>query len=152
MQAGGTPGLVVITQLQPITVIFTLPEDELAAVARRLHAGASLPVTLRDRSDSTDIATGALDTIDNVVDVATGTFKLRATFANADESLFPNQFVNVRLLVDTLADTTLVPNAAVQTGVPGTYRLPGQCRQHGLRSSGDASAPPMAPAPRSPRG
>ena len=121
VQAGGTPGLVVITQLRPITVIFSLPEDELAAVQKRLHAGAKLRVTLRDRSDSTEIATGALDTIDNVVDVATGTFKLRATFPNDDETLFPNQFVNVQLLVDTQEGATLVPNSAVQTGIPGTY-------------------------------
>ena len=121
VQTGGTPGIVVITQLQPISVIFTLPEDELAAVAKRLRAGARLPVTLRDRSDSTELATGTLDTVDNQIDIATGTVKLRATFANDEEILFPNQFVNVQLLVDTLADTTLVPNAAVQSGVPGTF-------------------------------
>lgn len=121
VQAGGTPGLVVITKLQPITVIFSLPEDQLAPVLQRLHAGATLPVTAWDRSNSEQIATGILETVDNSVDIGTGTVKLRASFANADETLFPNQFVNAHLLVDTLEGVTLVPNSAVQTGTPGTY-------------------------------
>jgi multidrug efflux system membrane fusion protein len=121
IQAAGSTSLVVITKLQPITVIFTLPEDNIAQIQQRLKAGATLPVTAWDRSNTTQLATGKLETIDNVVDVTTGTFKLRATFANTDEALFPQQFVNARLLVDTLKDATLVPNAAIQTGAPGTY-------------------------------
>jgi multidrug efflux system membrane fusion protein len=121
IQTAGSTGLVVITKLQPITVIFTLPEDNIGQIQQRLKAGATLPVTAWDRSNTTQLATGTLETIDNVVDVTTGTFKLRATFANTDEALFPQQFVNARLLVDTLKGTTLVPNAAIQTGAPGTY-------------------------------
>jgi multidrug efflux system membrane fusion protein len=121
IQTAGSTGLVVITKLQPITVIFTLPEDNIGQIQQRLKAGATLPVSAWDRSNTTQLATGTLETIDNVVDVTTGTFKLRATFANTDEALFPQQFVNARLLVDTLKGTTLVPNAAIQTGAPGTY-------------------------------
>ena len=121
VQTGSATGLVVITKLQPISVIFTLPEDDLGQIQKRLRAGATLPVTAWDRSNSEQIATGTLETIDNVVDVSTGTFKLRATFANTDDALFPSQFVNARLLVDTVTGATLVPNAAVQTGAPGTY-------------------------------
>jgi len=121
VQTGSATGLVVITKLQPISVIFTLPEDDLGQIQKRLRAGATLPVTAWDRSNSEQIATGKLETIDNVVDVSTGTFKLRATFANTDDALFPSQFVNARLLVDTVTGATLVPNAAVQTGAPGTY-------------------------------
>ena len=118
VQAGGTPGLVVITKLQPITVIFSLPEDQLAPVLQRLHAGATLPVTAWDRSNSQQIATGTLETVDNSVDVGTGTVKLRASFANADEALFPNQFVNAHLLVDTLAGVTLVPTVPSRPARP----------------------------------
>ena len=133
VQTAGSTGLVVITQLQPITVIFTLPEDDIAQIQQRLHAGAKLPVTAWDRSNAAQLATGQLDTIDNVVDVTTGTFKLRANFANDDEALFPNQFVNARLLVDTLAGATLVPNAAIQTRRAGDVRLSDRPReQHGL--------------------
>ena len=121
VQTGSATGLVVLTQLQPITVIFVLPEDDIAPIQNRLRAGATLPVSAWDRSNAAQIATGSLETIDNVVDVTTGTFKLRATFPNTDDALFPNQFVNARLLVDTLKGATLVPNAAVQTGAPGAY-------------------------------
>jgi len=113
-------GLAVITQLRPISVIFSIP-DELPQVMARLKAGAKLPVTIFDRNNTHQLATGVLDTIDNQIDTATGTVKLRASFANADESLFPNQFVNARVLVDTLTGVTLVPNAAVQRGAPGTF-------------------------------
>jgi multidrug efflux system membrane fusion protein len=119
--SSSSTGLVVVTQLQPITVIFTLPEDSIPTVLKRMHSGASLPVTAFDRSDTTPLATGTLQTVDNQVDTTTGTVKLRALFANADESLFPSQFVNAQLLVDTLHNVVVVPNAAIQTGAPGTY-------------------------------
>jgi multidrug efflux system membrane fusion protein len=121
VQSNSSTGLVVVTQLQPISIIFTLPEDSVPAVMQRMHAGATLPVTAFDRSNTTQLATGTLQTVDNQVDTTTGTVKLRASFANADESLFPSQFVNVRLLVDTLRNAVVVPNAAIQTGAPGTY-------------------------------
>ena len=92
----------VITQLDPISVIFSTPEDNLARSTRRLNAGAKLAVTLFDRANVKQIATGELTTFDNLIDTTTGTFKLRATFANKDNALFASQFVNVRLLVDTL--------------------------------------------------
>ncbi len=114
-------GIVVITQLQPISVIFTLPEDDLPPIQRQLAAGARLTVTAWDRANTMQLSSGMLATLDNQIDTATGTVKLRATFANADGMLFPNQFVNAKLLVDTLRGATLVPNAAVQTGSPGTF-------------------------------
>jgi len=118
---GDANGLLVITQLQPITVIFTLPEDNLPPILKRLHANATLPVTAYDRSSTTRLAVGVLSTVDNQIDTTTGTVKLRAQFANDDESLFPNQFVNVKLQVDVLHDATLVPTAAIQRGAPGTF-------------------------------
>ncbi len=121
VQTSDTNGLVVITQLQPISVIFTLPEDDVPQVMKRLAAGAKLPVTAFDRSNTTEIATGTLATVDNQIDTTTGTVKLRADFDNADNALFPSQFVNARLLVDTLHDATIVPTPAVQRGAPGTY-------------------------------
>ncbi len=114
-------GIVVVTKLHPISVIFTLPEDDLPQIERRMAAGESLPVSAWDRGNSAQISTGALETIDNVIDVTTGTVRLRATFANADNALFPNQFVNAKLLVDTLRGAVLVPNPAVQTGTPGSF-------------------------------
>jgi multidrug efflux system membrane fusion protein len=121
VQVSDANGLVVITQVQPITVIFTLPEDNLQAVLKRLRGGATLQVTAYDRSQSTKLATGTLATIDNQIDVTTGTFKLRALFDNPDETLFPNQFVNVQLLVDTQHDVVVVPSSAIQRGAPGTF-------------------------------
>ncbi len=114
-------GIVVITQLQPISVIFTLPEDDLPPIQRQLAAGARLSVTAWDRANTMTLSQGQLATLDNQIDTTTGTVKLRAVFANADGMLFPNQFVNAKLLVDTLRGATLVPNAAVQTGSPGTF-------------------------------
>ncbi len=116
-----TNGIVVVTQIQPISVIFTLPEDRIPAVQRRTAAGASLPVTAWDRQDRAQIAAGALLTLDNQIDTSTGTVKARASFPNTDGALFPNQFVNAHLLVDTLHDQVLVPQAAVQRGTPGTF-------------------------------
>ncbi|MGH7112033.1 MAG: MdtA/MuxA family multidrug efflux RND transporter periplasmic adaptor subunit [Stellaceae bacterium] len=114
-------GIVVITQLTPISVIFTLPEDDLPEVLRRLHAGAVLPVTAYDRSDTTRLAQGTLETIDNQIDPTTGTVKLRAVFSNAEGMLFPNQFVNVQMLVNTLQRVPIVPVTAIQRGEPGTF-------------------------------
>jgi multidrug efflux system membrane fusion protein len=107
--------------VQPISVLFTIPEDSLPQVRARLKAGASLEVRVLDRAQKTELAVGKLDTHDNVIDTTTGTVKLRGTFDNKDETLFPNQFVNVRLLVDTVKDATVVPVAAIQRGQPGTY-------------------------------
>jgi multidrug efflux system membrane fusion protein len=114
-------GIVLITQLQPITVIFTVPEDDLPAILKRLHAGATLPVTAFDRSGTTELAHGTLTTLDNEIDATTGTVKLRALFANEDETLFPNQFVNVRLLVDQLQNVPVASLSAVQRGAPGSF-------------------------------
>jgi multidrug efflux system membrane fusion protein len=113
--------LCIIIQVQPISVIFTIPEDALPPVRQRLKAGASLEARVLDRAQKSELAVGKLDTHDNVIDTTTGTVKLRAVFDNKDESLFPNQFVNVRLLVDTVKDTTVVPVAAIQRGQPGTF-------------------------------
>src|SRR5215468_7584646 len=119
--ANDASGIVVITQLQPISVIFTVAEDNLPPIVKRLRAGATLPVTAFDRSGTTKLAAGTLKTLDNQIDTTTGTLKLRAEFANEDDSLFPNQFVNVRLLIDTLHDATVVPTSAIQRGAPGTF-------------------------------
>lgn len=121
IRASDTSGIVVITQLQPITVVFTIPEDKLQLVLSRMQRSPSLPVAAYDRSGVTRIADGTLATIDNQIDATTGTIKLKASFANADERLYPNQFVNVRLLVDTLTGVTVVPSAAVQRGTSGAY-------------------------------
>jgi multidrug efflux system membrane fusion protein len=121
VQTSDPNGIVVVTQLQPISVIFTLPEDNLPTVARRLHSGAKLTVTAYDRTGATKLDTGRLETVDNQIDTTTGTVKLRAVFDNPDQTLFPNQFVNIQLLVDTLHDADLVPNAAIQRGAPGTF-------------------------------
>jgi multidrug efflux system membrane fusion protein len=121
VQTSDPNGIVVITQMQPISVIFTVPEDNLPEIRRRLHDGAELAATALDRAASRLLATGRLSTIDNQIDTTTGTIKLRAEFANDDEALFPNQFVNVELLVDTLKGAVTVPSSAVQRGAPGTF-------------------------------
>ncbi len=115
---GDANGIVVITQLQPISAIFSIPEDNVNSIERRLHEGATLEVDAYDRSDSTKLAAGRLVTIDNQIDASTGTFKLRALFDNKDGRLFPNQFVNIRLLEQILHDQTLIPSAAVRRGAP----------------------------------
>ena len=114
VQAGGSTVLVVITQVQPITAIFTIAEDSLGQVQARLKQMHTLPVEAWDRAQTKQIAKGKLITIDNQIDTTTGTVKLRAQFDNKDGTLFPNQFVNTRLLVKTLNDVTLVPSAAIQ--------------------------------------
>ncbi len=118
---GDTNGLVVITQLQPISVLFTLPEDNLQAVSKRLQEGAALPATAYDRSGANKIADGVLQTFDSQIDPTTGTIKLRAQFPNDPRTLYPNQFVNIRLLVDTHKDVTVMPTSGIQRGAPGTF-------------------------------
>ena len=114
VQSDGSVTLAVITQIEPITVIFTVPEDSLGQVEARLNARAKLPVDAFDRTGLTKIASGTLLTIDNQINTTTGTVNGRALFANANDALFPNQFVNTRLLVNTLEGVTLVPSSAIQ--------------------------------------
>ncbi|HTG15406.1 MAG TPA: MdtA/MuxA family multidrug efflux RND transporter periplasmic adaptor subunit [Blastocatellia bacterium] len=114
-------GLVVITQVEPIAVLFTIPEDSLSQVLKRLHGGEHLAVEVYDRSGQTKIAEGRLQTVDNQIDQSTGTTRLKAVFDNKDNSLFPNQFVNVRLLVETRKDRILIPAVAIQRGPQGTF-------------------------------
>jgi multidrug efflux system membrane fusion protein len=121
VQAGQTNGVVVITQLAPISVLFSLPEDNISDVMRRVRAGATLSVDAYDRGQTTKLATGTLATVDNVIDPTTGTVKLRAMFDNANAELFPNQFVNVRLLVDTEKGRTVVPASAIERGAQGAF-------------------------------
>ena len=113
--------LVVITQLQPITVLFTIPEISLPAVMAKLKTGARLTVEAYDRERKQKLATGTLLTVDNQIDPTTGTVKLKAQFDNTDSSLFPNQFVNARLLVNTIENTVLIPNAAIQHSARSAY-------------------------------
>ena len=114
-------GLAVITQRQPITVVFTIPQDSLPDVLRRLHAHERLAVDAFDRTMTTKLASGTLSAVDSEIDPTTGTIKLKATFANQDEALFPNQFVNARLLVSTLRNAVIVPTAALQRGPQQTF-------------------------------
>ena len=118
---GDTNGLVVITQLQPISVLFTLPEDNLQTVLKRMQGGATLPAAAYDRSGASKIADGILLTFDSQIDPTNGTIKARAQFANDAKTLYPNQFVNIRLLVDTHKDVTTMSTAGIQRGVPGTF-------------------------------
>jgi membrane fusion protein, multidrug efflux system len=121
VQTSDTSGVVIITQVDPISVIFTVPEDNEPQIMARMLSGAALEVLAFDRSGSTLLATGKLTTIDNQIDTSTGTVKLRALFENKDFKLFPNQFVNARLLVDTLRDAIVIPSSAILHGAPGTY-------------------------------
>lgn len=121
IQANSTTVLVVITQLQPITVIFSVAEDALGPVQQQLRKGKKLSADAFDREESTKLASGSLLTLDNVIDTTTGTLKLKAVFDNKDNALFPSQFVNVRLLVDTLHNETLIPNPAIQRNAQGAY-------------------------------
>lgn len=118
---GDPNGLVVITQLQPISVLFTLPEDNLPAIAKRVGEGAKLPATAYDRAGVNKIADGALQSFDSQIDPTTGTIKLRAQFSNEARALYPNQFVNIRLLVDTRKNVVVMPTSGIQRGVPGTF-------------------------------
>jgi len=121
VHAADTTGLVVITQLQPSTVIFPIPEDNVPRVMKRMQNGEAIVVDAWDRDQKLKLATGKLLTVDNQIDTTTGTVKLKAEFANENLALFPNQFVNVRMLVQTLPDATLIPSAAIQRGAPGTF-------------------------------
>ena len=121
VHATDTAGLVVITQLQPIAVIFSLPEDNLPQVLAKLRAGEHSPVEAYDRAGQQKLATGSLLTVDNQIDPTTGTVRLKAEFPNADNALFPNQFVNARLLLEVKRGATLVPNHAIQRGAQGTF-------------------------------
>ena len=121
VQLSDTSGIATITQLQPITVLFTMPEDDIPAVMKQVSGGNDLPVTVYDRSHITKLATGKLLAVGNQIDTSTGTVKLRAQFENADNILFPNQFVNVELLVETMRDATVIPTSAIQRGTPGTF-------------------------------
>jgi membrane fusion protein, multidrug efflux system len=121
LQPSDANGIVVITQIDPISVVFAPPEDDLPRIAARLNSGAKLKVTVFDRANVNQLATGTLTTYDSQVDPTTGTIKMRATFDNPNGALFPQQFVNVRLLVDTLTEVALAPNAAVQIGPSGNF-------------------------------
>ncbi len=121
IQISDNANIVVISQVKPISVIFTIPEDELPKVAKRMSSGAILPVTAFDRDQSRQLARGKVQVIDNQIDTTTGTVKLRAVFENEDESLFANQFVTLDLLVDTHVQVPTVASAAIQRGAPGTF-------------------------------
>jgi multidrug efflux system membrane fusion protein len=119
--SSSTTGIAVITTIQPMTVIFAVPQTELGPVLARLQSGATLTVSAYSSDDATKLADGTLTAVGNQVNTSTGTVNLRATFANTNDALFPNEFVNIHLLVDTLQNAVLVPSQAVQTGAPGTY-------------------------------
>jgi len=121
VQANSSTGLVVITQLQPITVIFSIAEDQLSQIQQQLRKGKKLTVDALNREASTKLASGTLLTLDNVIDPTTGTLKLKAIFDNSDNALFPSQFVNIKLLVDTLHNATLIPTPAIQRNAQGAY-------------------------------
>jgi len=121
VKANDTPGLVVITQLEPIALVFSVPEDSLQPILRRFRSGAKVPVDAFDREGRTKIATGTLVAIDNQIDPATGTVRLKASYPNTDDVLYPNQFVNARVLIDVLHEAVLAPAEAIQRGPQGAY-------------------------------
>lgn len=121
VHAADTNGVVTITQEQPMTVVSPVPEDDVPRIVKRMQAQQEVPIEAFDRSGKTKLATGHLLTIDNQIDTTTGTIKVKAEFPNTDGALFPNQFVNVRMVVETRQNTTLVPTAAIQRGAPGTF-------------------------------
>jgi multidrug efflux system membrane fusion protein len=121
VQTSSTTGIVVLTMLNPTTVEFAVPEDSLPQIMARAHSGAVLPVTAFDRANVTQLATGQLEAVDTQVNTTTGTVMLRANFENSEERLYPSQFVNVVMLLDTLKDVLRVPVGAVQRGAPGSY-------------------------------
>ena len=121
VRSSDTNGLVVITQLQPVTVIYTIAQDNLQVVLKRVQSGERVPVDAFDRDQKVKLASGTLLTVDNLIDTTTGTVKLKAQFANDDAKLFPNQFVNVRMLIDTRTEVTTVPSAALQRGARGLF-------------------------------
>jgi multidrug efflux system membrane fusion protein len=121
IQSNDPNGIAIITQLHPISVIFTLPADNLPVVSERHQTQAKLSVAAYDRAGTTELAAGLLETIDNQMDLSTATVKLRAVFDNSQGALFPNQFVNIRVQIDSLHDVTLVPAIAVQQGATGDF-------------------------------
>ena len=121
VHASDSNGLVTITQVQPITVVYPVPEDNVPRIVKRMQGGQDVAVDAFDRSGKNKLATGRLLTIDNQIDTTTGTVKVKAEFPNQDSALFPNQFVNVRMGVETKEGVTLVPSAAIQRGAPGTF-------------------------------
>jgi len=121
VHASDTTGLLIITQVQPISVLFTIPEDNLPPILKKLRAGAHLPIIATNRDKSEKLASGTLLTIDNSIDPTTGTSRLKGIFENKDSALFPNQFVNIRVLVDTLSSQVVVPEVAVQQGSQGQF-------------------------------
>ncbi len=121
VHASDTGGLVVITQVQPIAIVFTIAEDSLPPLLTKLNAGATLPVTAYDREQRHQLASGLLLTVDNQIDANTGTVRLKAQFPNDDSALFPNQFVNARLLIDLKRGSTLIPSVALQQGTQGNF-------------------------------
>jgi multidrug efflux system membrane fusion protein len=121
VQTSNNSGIAVVTQLQPISVVFSVPEDDLPDITPQFSAGTALIVTAYDRANLHQLAVGKVAAIDNQIDTTTGTVKVRAQFENENNALFPNQFVNVRLLVKTLHDVVTVPTSAIQRGAPGTY-------------------------------
>jgi membrane fusion protein, multidrug efflux system len=121
VQTANNSGIAVITQLQPISVVFSIPEDELPGIMPQYSAGTPLTVTAYDRANIRQLAVGKVSAVDSQIDTTTGTVKVRAQFDNEDNTLFPNQFVNVRLLVKTLENVVTVPTSAIQRGAPGAY-------------------------------
>ena len=141
--ANDATALVVITQTEPIVVSFTLPETNLALVLERYRSGAKMPVQAWNRGDTQELAVGVLSSIDNQIDITTGTLKFKALFENRDQALFPNQFVNVHLLADTLKNVVLAPTAAIQYGTNGSfvYAMDGDNK---VKIRSIKVAPPMA--------
>ena len=121
VHAGDANGIVVITQFQPINVMFTIPEDSVPTVMKKLQAGEKLAVDAFDRAGRVKLASGVLVTVDSQIDASTGTLKLKAQFPNEDSALFPNQFVNARMLLDVKRDVATIPTAAIQRGTQGTF-------------------------------
>jgi membrane fusion protein, multidrug efflux system len=119
--ASAATALAVVTQLQPITVVFTIPEDNVSQLEQQMRKGKPLPVDALDRTNSSNLASGKLEATDNQIDTTTGTLKLRAIFANKDNALFPNQFVNARLLLQTLENVVLIPSSAIQHNGDASY-------------------------------
>src|SRR5271156_1233964 len=136
VHAADANGLLVVTQLQPIAVIFTLPEDQLPEVLKRTRAGDKLVVEAYDRADATHLASGSLLTVDNQIDTTTGTVKAKAVFENKDGALFPNQFVNVRLILQERKNAVVIPASALQTGTQGSFVY--------LLKQGEPPADPLA--------
>jgi multidrug efflux system membrane fusion protein len=155
VHASDSTGLLLVTQLQPIAVIFTLPEDQLPEVLELVRSGKKLDVEAYDRSESTHLASGTLLTLDNSIDPTTGTDKVKAVFPNKDGALFPNQFVNVRLILQQRQDAVVVPAAAIQTGSQGNFIYvvkqgvaPGS-KPGGKRGGGAGAAPSAGSGPAS---